>query len=83
MQEAGLEIVRVCGADKCVHALHNVLYQPQGVHCSHCEAKTHKILQKHSQYAEEKEGKGSEKGGEIAFGTDDALKTERKLQTLL
>ena len=50
----------------------------------------HKILQKHSQYAgqmcnvEEKKAKAQKRRGrEIAFGTGDALKTKRKLQTLI
>ena len=57
--------------------------------CSHCEAKTHKSAAKI--FAEtlticgrkRRQGLGKREGGEIAFGTDDALKTERKLQTLI
>ena len=57
--------------------------------CSHCEAKTHKSAAQN--FAEtlticgrkRRQGLGKREGGEIAFGTDDALKTERKLQTLL
>ena len=99
LQEAGSEIVRVCGWIN-VRTLHKVLHKHRACSTLLCLFVTekHKRTKLCAQYAAQnfagtqmcgtnacamrKKEKGAQRLGkrEIAFGTDDALKTKRKLQ---